>query len=80
MNDWIQFALLIPVSFLAVWIRILNTRIDKMIATTYTKKETTEMIALHLAPLETKLDNIDATMLEVKELVREVIRNGQSRD
>lgn len=51
-----------------------------MIATTYTKKETTEMIALHLAPLETKLDNIDATMLEVKELVREVIRNGQSRD
>lgn len=77
MNEWIQYALLIPISFLAGWVRLLNGRIDKMQARTYNKEETDKMIQLHLAPVETKLESLNETTKEIKAMLTEVLKNGQ---
>ena len=77
--EWLQFALLIPISFLVGWVKVLNNRLDRMQGKTYTKEETDKMTQLHLAPLETKLESLNETTREIKSMLTEVLKNGQSR-
>lgn len=77
--EWIQFALLIPISFLIGWVKVLNGRIDKMQSKTYNKEETDKMIQLHLAPLETKLESLNETTKEIKSMLTEVLKDGNNK-
>ena len=72
----IQFALLIPIGILVGWVRLLHIKVDKMISTTYSKEETTEMIKLHIAPLETKIDHVNETCAEIKTMLQGMKNNG----
>lgn len=73
----IQYALLIPIGILIGWVRMLHVRIDKMQGSTYSKKETNEMIKLHLAPLETKIDHVNETCSDIKEMLQRISDNGK---
>ena len=76
--EWLQFALLIPITFLVGWVRALSARLDRMQGTTYTKEETDKMTQLHLAPMEAKLESLNETTKEIKSMLTEVLKNGQS--
>lgn len=75
--EWVQYALTVPIGILIGWVKVLSGRIDKMQITTYSKKETEKMISLHLAPLETKLDNVEKNTDEIKTMIRELQKSGE---
>lgn len=77
--DWLQYALLIPIGFLVGWVKVLQLRMDRMVKTTYDKEETDKIIKLHLAPVETRLDSLNETTKEIKAMLTEVLKNGQSK-
>lgn len=78
-TEWLQYALLIPIGFLVGWVKVLQLRVDRMVKTTYDKEETDKVIKLHLAPLETRLDSLNETTKEIKAMLTEVLKNGQSK-
>lgn len=71
--DYMQLLYLIPLTFMAGWIRVLTGRIDRMKETTYTKTETKEMIKLHQEPIQVKMDNIEKSCSEIKQMVQRVL-------
>jgi hypothetical protein len=77
--ELVQYALLIPIGWLMMWVKILSGRIDKMQAETYTKDETTEMIKLHLAPIEKQLDNVEKNTDEIKDMIKDLVNDAKAK-
>lgn len=50
-----------------------------MQAETYTKDETTEMIKLHLAPIEKQLDNVEKNTDEIKDMIKDLVNDAKAK-
>lgn len=72
--EFIPLALLIPIGILIGWIKVLQTKVDKMQLKMYDKVETDKIIKLHLAPLEMRLDNLKETTDDIKSMLQEVLK------
>ena len=71
--EFIPLALLIPIGILIGWIKVLQTKVDKMQLNLYNKDDTDKIIKLHLAPLETRLDSLNETQKEIKAMLQKVL-------
>lgn len=71
--EFIPLALLIPIGILVGWIKVLQTKVDKMQLNLYNKDDTDKIIKLHLAPLETRLDSLNETQKEIKSMLQKVL-------
>lgn len=71
--EFIPLALLIPIGILIGWIKVLQTKVDKMQLNQYNKEDTDKIIKLHLAPLETRLDSLNETQKEIKSMLQRVL-------
>lgn len=71
--DYMNLLYFVPIAMMAGWIKVLSSRIDKMKETTFTKRETQEMIKLHQEPLNVKIENIDKTTTEMKHMLEKVL-------
>jgi hypothetical protein len=65
----VQIAMLIPMGYLAGWIKVLQGKVDAIKQDTYNKADTDRMIQLLLAPLEKDIEHIRQDMSEIKKLL-----------
>ena len=72
---WVQIAMLIPMGYLAGWIKALQAKVDMMKTDTYSKRDTEKMIALLLVPLEKDIEHIRQDMAEIKQLLERMIND-----
>ncbi len=71
--DPMNLLYIIPLGMITAWIKVISSRLDKMRETTYTKRETQEMIRLHQEPMNVKIENIDHNTKEMKRMLEKVL-------